>query len=800
MKKIVLILILISVCFMLQAQRNWNLYTNTTHMRDLVLYNEQIVIATWGGVEYFDMSTYSFTKTMTMMDGLNDINVVALNNHNNQELSFVIRDKGINRLVNNAFDVSLTQALGLPSLKINSIYSFDNTILVGSDKGLTVFENEAEYPFPLFKNTYNNESGLPFTTVNATIIDSQNYIILGTNIGFSRVHKDSLYANQAWHHYSLGSNTSVNSLAFKDDILAMATTQRVISFNINEINNNLNWNNYLNNSAFSAISIDGTQNDYKIYAVFGTWKDYANNYEADSDNRTLAIINHLHAIEIVNFGNDKLIKKPLTNIMPVNNKLFTTSWGEGLYIFEPKSDNDYTNDLNWHSFKPNSIHTNVITSVVAESSDKVWICDGLQSATGASLSSNGISSLNLSNNKWTHYTFENSNLLSNNIYSIGIDSDNKKWFGSWYTEVEGWANGISVLDDSNPDNLKWSRKTTGLLTLTISDMFSYGNQMWICSFDGGMNIVNNDMSTSHSFIPRYINNRKITTTHKIDGYSFFGSYNAGMVYWESNDIPQTNGTFWVKSDAISSGYVHKIDSWVDKDFTQVWFAVSNGLFMMEKRYNSVNWYKFDIDIKRRRLVNGSFINDMLYYIDEERLFGAEVTNPTALTIDPFGRVWIGSQDKGLAMYDIYEDRFYNYKTSNSQISSNSILSLDYQPGSGLLYIGTRNGLSTVEIGRNEKTVNTLGNVIVYPNPFKPDEHHSVTIKNSIYDTMPKGENECKIFDISGQLITVLNENRFMEFEWDGNNQDGKKCASGVYFYLIKTEIGESAKGKIVLIR
>ena len=152
------------------------------------------------------------------------------------------------------------------------------------------------------------------------------------------------------------------------------------------------------------------------------------------------------------------------------------------------------------------------------------------------------------------------------------------------------------------------------------------------------------------------------------------------------------------------------------------------------------------------------------------------------------------------MFDIFEDRFYNFKTSNSPLISNEIIGLAYQSRTGLLYIATSSGLMSVEVGRGEKVAEKVGKTEVYPNPFKPAQHSVVNIQSKEYDTMPKGKNECRIFDISGQLIRTLPENRLLEFEWDGTNASGNKCGSGVYFYIIKTEVGDSGSGKIVLIR
>jgi len=91
-------------------------------------------------------------------------------------------------------------------------------------------------------------------------------------------------------------------------------------------------------------------------------------------------------------------------------------------------------------------------------------------------------------------------------------------------------------------------------------------------------------------------------------------------------------------------------------------------------------------------------------------------------------------------------------------------------------------------------------VRVYPNPFHPEQDLEVRIENLDSLTMPAGDATCKIFDISGELILTLAKNDYEQFSWDGNNAVGKKCGSGVYFYLISAAEGQTARGKIVLIR
>ncbi len=78
-----------------------------------------------------------------------------------------------------------------------------------------------------------------------------------------------------------------------------------------------------------------------------------------------------------------------------------------------------------------------------------------------------------------------------------------------------------------------------------------------------------------------------------------------------------------------------------------------------------------------------------------------------------------------------------------------------------------------------KTYELLGN---YPNPFNP----STTIKYSL----PYSSNiELTIYDITGKVVKVFEETiqsaGYQSIVWNGNNQQGGRVSSGVYFYRFK---------------
>jgi hypothetical protein len=93
--------------------------------------------------------------------------------------------------------------------------------------------------------------------------------------------------------------------------------------------------------------------------------------------------------------------------------------------------------------------------------------------------------------------------------------------------------------------------------------------------------------------------------------------------------------------------------------------------------------------------------------------------------------------------------------------------------------------------------NSLTHVISYPNPFSIDSGGSLTIA---MPTNPDGTfDKVRIFTLSGELVREL-PGGDVWVKWDGRNEDGNKCAPGVYFYSGRTTEKENMKGKLVITR
>jgi len=93
----------------------------------------------------------------------------------------------------------------------------------------------------------------------------------------------------------------------------------------------------------------------------------------------------------------------------------------------------------------------------------------------------------------------------------------------------------------------------------------------------------------------------------------------------------------------------------------------------------------------------------------------------------------------------------------------------------------------------------LKHLVAYPNPVRPGDKQCSIIN------FPSGKTgNLRIYDSSGNLVRTAAIGPFdpvvnnVDWSWDLKNNDGRKVASGVYFYVVEMD-GKTARGKIAII-
>lgn len=803
MRRFFLIVIALLISITLLGLKNWENFTNTSHIYDMELYGDDIYFATWGGIGVYSLNQQDFKATLNVNNGLSENDVKALNYMmSNDYLLCGTNENGVERLAEKEFVMKIEEEIGLVSNKINQIATRDSLIFVATENGVSVFIDNDNYSIPILFGNYSSSDGLSNNNITSIKITPSNYLLCGSSSGLDAVHLDSLEIETSWHNYnqtnSILPSDLITALTANDDYFAVASQNGILWGD--DITNIANGQIIETAKSIFPLHLDDENN---LWFSYGKWNENLLTVE-DSSNTVITKISNFkqdNKRESWNLDNSNFETNKITRIKEINNQIYVSSWGNGLYTLSSGI---------WENIQPNCIQSNYIKDLAIDNNRVLWSCDGYYGLEPISRGTKGVSAYN--GVDWLHYNSENSPLVNNNIMSIMVDEQNRKWFGSWQFIEPEKPKGISIYDDLNDE---WSE----LIQLNsyselISEIQLDNDNNRLISITGDVFIVmdSNDEIINVSEL-YYDTADKVVTSYRIDNKIFLGTYFEGVEYWDADSFPDTNYTenwFQPQSNDLTDGFVYQITH-RNTDFGyEVWFAMGNGLVM----FDGEDWYRYGINHKKQVLYSpnnwepesidqeGWDNTEWWYYEGQKRLYGSIATYPTALFVDPFNSIWIGTAHAGITRFYPEKNQFVNYTTDNSDLLSDYITAFAYDEYSGKLYIGTNNGLNTVEIGivNEYNQVTNLNKTRAYPNPFYPARDNELTIENVAKEYMPQGNSYCQIYDLNGNLVIKLEKNEYQLFSWDGKNSSGKECASGIYFYIVSAESSQIDKGKIVLIR
>lgn len=185
-------------------------------------------------------------------------------------------------------------------------------------------------------------------------------------------------------------------------------------------------------------------------------------------------------------------------------------------------------------------------------------------------------------------------------------------------------------------------------------------------------------------------------------------------------------------------------------------------------------------------------NDGTDYADY-LLAGNEIT---CMAVDKAGRKWFGTNGNGVYLISADNNtQEQHFTTDNSKLLSNTIESIAINDQTGEVFFGTERGLcSYVSDATQTNTEMTKDNVWAYPNPVTPEYNGLITVTGLTLNA------DVKILSANGALVAEGRSNGGT-FTWDGNDQKGRRVASGVYMVVTATSDGNKGTVcKIAIIR
>lgn len=305
------------------------------------------------------------------------------------------------------------------------------------------------------------------------------------------------------------------------------------------------------------------------------------------------------------------------------------------------------------------------------------------------------------NNLYLKSYNENDGLSNNTVYSIVKENSGKIIIGTF--------NGINILENGKFHRIK---KNIGKpLTEYIYGIKNFDNNIFV-----GVSLVNNEVTKVPSEgINFYMVDRESFSKTR-DGLYLFGSaLDYIFVNRRLNFTDEGMHLFHIFRD---SSNLNRINDIFEDSQKNVWIATAKGLCklsglsytadevngeksffpkdpVLNSRINSVTqdnqdnvWFAGVNGIASYNLECGSVTS-------YTNLLGYDLSASNSMTFDRMGRLWLANM-KGLFLYD---GNTIKHLTGKTGLPSSEVLSLYFDERESLLYVGTSNGLSVLDINQ-----------------------------------------------------------------------------------------------------
>lgn len=381
--------------------------------------------------------------------------------------------------------------------------------------------------------------------------------------------------------------------------------------------------------------------------------------------------NGLYCIEpngtIANYVNDNRDKESIPNnyvrtICQDDMDYFWIGTYGGLARFDPETKK--FKSFNYASFDAYSIGSSSIWSIIKDTHGLLWI--------GTFFGGIDIINPEFSFNSYYRPSIDNKGLSSSIISTAAEDEKGNLWIGTDDAGVNYFdrKNGAFTRFTHDAGNSKTISSNTIKATLVDKE----NNCLWIGMHLGGLNKLNLDtkqitrinLNTGKPAVDNYV--RSIV---KLGDKLLLGTHYSVQVY----DIKTGTSTRLLDTSYTETN--RQIWDMMLSSDSCLWFATSADVFKYNFRTKSLKKYIYNNNKAKIR----ENITLATFYEDKKK------------------RVWIGSANKGLGLYENKRDSIRFLNTANTNIIDDYVLGINESP-IGYLLIATNKGLSLFDVDKN----------------------------------------------------------------------------------------------------
>jgi ligand-binding sensor domain-containing protein len=742
MKKIPVLILAVTFSSPLlpQVATSWQNYSDMKNIKSITVNNNVIWGATEGGVfsyNIFDNSYKRYHKT----DGLNGVSITAATVDNYGKVWFG-SSSGIIDVYDPESDNFKTILDIFNSDKnfktINELSSSGDTIFVSTDFGISLIDAKNYFFFDTFFKFGNLSSNI---RVNSSLKSFLLYAGTEQGAAIQKAGSTNLSAPESWNIYKTTDGLPANNvrkIVFYNNTIVAATDGGLALFN------GSSWSNYiseLNNISITDIFPKGDS----LFIVADTTR-------------------------ILIYQNSALTQLLFTE----DYELYTIDYSpaEGIFV----GTNNGILKLKDNSFiYPNGPSSNLFPDMAVDGNGVLWSASGTDRT--------GVGFYKYDGNTWTNYNKDNTPELFSNAYHIVYAApDNTIYFGNW---GQGFT---TVSNDGTITNYKENTGMQGINNapnFLVIDGFAKDNKnnLWVLNHGAAdlkiLSMQNPQGQWTHFSVPstgtQYVDKYFNLVIDQYNTKWFCSQDKLGLYYFnEGENISSTEDDvsgLITESSGINNSFISSIA--VDRR-GDIWVGTSLGVNIISDVFT---------------VPSG---NPQLRITS---VFSLRQQTVTEIAVDPLNQKWIGTNQGLILINSDGTSLLATFNTKNSPLLSDQITSIAIAENSGVIYVGTDKGLTSLKTS-SVKPKETFEELFIYPNPFLLNGNDNfATIDGLIRDT------DIKILTINGKLVKEFSSPGGRIANWNGRDEFGNLVSSGIYFIVAFDAEGNNvAKSKIAVLR
>lgn len=570
----------------------------------------------------------------------------------------------------------LKTAQGLSHSSVNSIYQDEfNQIWIATRDGLNRYDG---YKIEIFRPAVDDVNGIFGNNIQRVTGDRKGTIFIHCMAGLVtydlRKQKFQVLARDSIRFIGYGRNrlwiarqNEINYLASGDTVIKNYSKLDA-SVLVTSIMEDSFANLYVGTQSHGLLMIDGNGRSKELIkdiSVICTYVDKQQRIWVGTLNNGLYCIDKKGVIS--NYSNrfNDLSSIPNNYVRAICQDDLGYFWigtYGGLARFDPET-RKFRN-FKYASFDTYSIGSSSIWSITKDVQGLLWI--------GTFFGGIDIIDPEFSFNAYYRPSVDNKGLSSSIVSTISEDEKGNLWIGTDDAGLNYFDRQMGTFTHYAHDDANANTITSNTIKSTLFDKAN--NCLWIGMHLGGLNKL--DLTT-----------RKITKIDLHTGRATIDNYVRSILKFGDNLLLGTHYSVYIYH--IKNGTLTRL---LDQKYTET----NRQIWDMMLSSDSCLWLATSADLFRYDFKKKS-LKKYTYYNKKAQI--EENISLATFFEDKKGRVWIGSANKGLGLYDSARDSIWFRNTTNSSIIDNYILGINESP-MGYLLLATNKGLSLYDVDKN----------------------------------------------------------------------------------------------------